>query len=183
MRRGLLFLLVVLIATFMSGFGVAMLFRPRAQLISTVVPPTDFDVALPEGSTTITVSDPRMENEPLARFVVERRGNSITGLPEMQKKIAPRANLSLEDAEFFRHELAAVTSTSQSVWQRANQIRNWLAPQVNIGWRCPDLRPECPARLIYRCARVNRYCAAISRKFMSHSVKAWAWWRGPLGSA
>jgi hypothetical protein len=127
-RRGLLFLiLVVLIATFMSGFGVAMLFRPRAQPIATVVPPTDFDVALPEGPTTITISDPRIQNEPLARFVVERRGNSITGLPEMQNKIAPRANLSLEDAEFFRHELAAVTSTSQSVWQRANQIRNWLA--------------------------------------------------------
>jgi hypothetical protein len=127
-RPGLvLFTLIGIIGTFMSGFGVALLVRPKSSLHSTVVPPTDFHVALPEGPTTITISDPRLENDQLARFVVERRGNSITGLPEIRKEISPRANLSLEDAEFFRHELAAVTSASDSVWQRANLIRNWLA--------------------------------------------------------
>jgi hypothetical protein len=128
LRPGLvLFTLIAIIGTFMSGFGVALLVRPKSSLQSTVVPPTDFHVALPEGPTTITISDPRLENDQLARFVVERRGNSITGLPEIRKEISPRANLSLEDAEFFRHELAAVTSPSDSVWQRANLIRNWLA--------------------------------------------------------
>jgi hypothetical protein len=122
-----LFTLIGIIGTFISGFGVALLVRPKSSLQSTVVPPTDFHVALPEGPTTITISDPRLENDQLARFVVERRGNSITGLPEIRKEISPRANLSLEDAEFFRHELAAVTSPSDSVWQRANLIRNWLA--------------------------------------------------------
>jgi hypothetical protein len=126
-RRGLLLsLLIGLIATFMSGFGVAILVRPKSQPQSTVVPPTDFHVALPEGSTTITITDPRLENDQLARFVVERRGHSITGLPETQKRIAPRASLSLEDTAFFRHELAAVTSPADSVWQRANRIRIWL---------------------------------------------------------
>jgi hypothetical protein len=118
--------LLGIIVTFLCGFGVALLVRPRSQAQSTVVPPTDFHVNLPEGMTTITISDPRLEKEELARFVVERRGNSISGLPETRKVIAPRANLSVEDAEFFRHELASVTSTSDSVWERANRIRNWL---------------------------------------------------------
>jgi hypothetical protein len=119
-------ILIGVIVTFMSGFGVAMLVRPKSQPQSTVVPPTDFHVALPEGSTTITITDPRLENDQLARFVIERRGNSITGLPETQKTIAPRTNLSLEDVAFFRQELATVTSPADSAWQRANQIRIWL---------------------------------------------------------
>src|SRR6266478_6744514 len=100
-RPGLVvFTLIGIIGTFMSGFGVALLVRPKSSPQSTAVPPTDFHVALPEGSTTITISDPRLENDQLARFVVERRGNSITGLPETQKRIAPRANLTLEDSAF-----------------------------------------------------------------------------------
>jgi hypothetical protein len=126
-RRGLVLLsLLGIFATFVSGFGLALLVRPRSQAQSIVVPPTDFRVTLPEGSTTITISDPRLENDQLARFVVERRGNSFAGLPETRNQIAPRAGLSLEDAEFFRHELTAVTSPSDSVWQRADRIRNWL---------------------------------------------------------
>jgi hypothetical protein len=127
-RRGLVLLsLLVILATFMSGFGFAMLVRPKSQPQPMGGSSTDFYVALPEGSTTITISDPRLENEQLARFAVERQGNSITGLPETRKQIAPRADLSLEDAEFFRHELSSVTSPSDSVWMRANRIRNWLA--------------------------------------------------------
>lgn len=119
--------LLGIIVTFMSGFGFAMLVRPKLQPQSTIIPPTDFHVTLPEGSTTITITDPRLENDQLARFVVERRGNSITGIPETRRQIAPRANLSLEDAAFFRRELTSVTNPSDSVWQRANRIRNWLA--------------------------------------------------------
>lgn len=118
---------VILIATFMAGFGVAMFFRPRPQTQAVTVPPTDFDVALPEGATTIIITDPRLNNQQLAQLVVERHGNSITGLPESQKQIAARPGLSLEDATFFRRELAGIVDPSDSPWQRAILIRNWLA--------------------------------------------------------
>ena len=135
--------IVILTATFMAGFGVAMFFRPKAQPQTTTVPPTDFDVPLPEGPTIITITDPRLANAQLARFVVERHGNTITGLPESKKQIAPRPGLSLEDATFFRHELAGVVYTADSLWQRANRIRNWLATR---GYRTamPGLSTRTP---------------------------------------
>ena len=127
--RGGVFVLatVIMIAIFMAGFGVAMFVRPRAQPQAATVPPTDFDVSLPEGPTIITITDPRLDNQQLARLVVERHGNSFTGLPESQKQIAARPDLSLEDATFFRHELAGIIYPSDSTWQRAIRIRNWLA--------------------------------------------------------
>jgi hypothetical protein len=135
--------IVALTATFMAGFGVAMFVRPKTQSQTTNVPPTDFDVPLPEGPTIIIITDPRMGNAQLARLVVERHGNAITGLPESQKRIAPRPSLSLEDAAFFRHELAGVVYPSDSLWQRANRIRNWLATR---GYRTamPGLSTRTP---------------------------------------
>ena len=127
LRGGVFFLAtVIIIATFMMGFGVAMFFRPRAQSQVATVPPTDFDIPLAEGATIITVTDPRSENRQLAQLIVERHGSSVSGLPESQKQIAPRPGLSLEDSVFFRHELAGIFSPSDSLWQRANRIRNWL---------------------------------------------------------
>jgi hypothetical protein len=127
----------------MAGFGAALFLRPRTQPQTTNVPPTDFDVPLPEGSTIVTITDPRLENAQLARFVVERHGKTITGLPESQKQIAPRSGLSLEDATFFRHELSGVVYASDSLWQRANRIRNWLATR---GYRTamPGLSTRTP---------------------------------------
>jgi hypothetical protein len=125
--RGVVFVLAaVVIATFVAGFGAAILFRPRAQATLATVPPTDFDVPLPEGVTTITVMDPRLEKSKLAELVVERHGDSVSGLPETSKQIAPRPGLSLEDAIFFRHEMAGIFDVSDSAWRRANFIRNWL---------------------------------------------------------
>lgn len=119
--------LVCIAPAFITGFGLAVLFRPRAQIQSVNIPPTDFSISLPEGRTTITVTDPRFEGGPLARFVVERNGNSITGLPEFQKQIPARIALSLSDANFFRRELSGTVLPSDSVLQRAIRIRNWLA--------------------------------------------------------
>jgi hypothetical protein len=135
--------IVALTISFIAGFGVAIFVRPKAQPQTTTVPPTDFDVRLPEGQTTITITDPRLENAQLARFVVERHGNTITGLPESQKQIAPRPGLSHEDETFFRHELASVLYPSDSLWQRANRIRNWLATR---GYRTamPGLSTRTP---------------------------------------
>jgi hypothetical protein len=127
--RGGVFVLatLIIIATFVAGFGVAMFFHPRVQSQTVTVPPTDFDLSLLEGATTVTITDPRLDNQQLARFVVERHGNSFTGLPESQKQIAARPRLSLEDATFFRREMAGIVYPSDSRWQRAIRIRNWLA--------------------------------------------------------
>jgi hypothetical protein len=136
-------LLAILGVTFMAGFAMAMLFRPRAQPQVTSVPPTDFDISLPEGPTTITITDPRLQKEEIARFVVTRQGASVTGLPEVQKQIAPRARLSPDDASFFRHELAGIINPADSVWQRANRIRNWLALR-NYKTAMPGLTTRAP---------------------------------------
>jgi hypothetical protein len=124
--RGLLFVLVVICLAFLAGFAAALIVRPKPQPQVVTVPPTDFSVALPEGSTTITITDPRLEPPEVARLLVVRHGNTVTGLPENRKLIAARAALSPEDLKFFRHELAGVFSPSDSLWKRAIQIRDWL---------------------------------------------------------
>ena len=132
-----------MLATFISGFGLAMLIRSKPPQPSTGVPPTDFVVALPEGSTTITITDPQLDNSLLMQFVVERHGDSIKGLPESHIDIAPRKGLSDDDVMFFRRELAGVVSPRDPVWQRANQIRNWLATRQYRG-ALPGLATRVP---------------------------------------
>jgi len=137
------FIVLCLIATFVAGFNAALLFRPKSQMQAVTVPPADYQVVLPEGQTTITVTDPRIVPELLARFVVERRGDSITGVPQTQKQIAPRRSLSPADAAFFRHEMGGVISSNDSIWQRANRIRNWLtASRYQAGM--PGLETRVP---------------------------------------
>jgi hypothetical protein len=121
------FVSLCIVVAFVAGFGVALVLRPKAQAKASNVPPTDFRVTLPEGETIITVSDPRAEPDRLASLVINRQGNTITGIPQIQKSIAPRAHLNPEDAAFFRRELAGAISASDSAWQRANRIREWLA--------------------------------------------------------
>lgn len=116
-----------LLIAFTAGFGVAFLLRPKPKVQFSNLPPTDFRVTLPEGETMITVADPRSESEQLACLVIERHGNTITGIPQVQKQIAARARLSAPDAAFFRRELNGVVSSSDTPWQRALRIRDWLA--------------------------------------------------------
>jgi hypothetical protein len=116
-----------LTVAFTAGFGVALLLRPKAKVQFSNVPPADFRIALPEGETVITITDPRSEPEQLARFVIKRDGSTITGIPQIQKQIAARARLSAQDAAFFRRELGGVVSPSDTLWQRALRIRDWLA--------------------------------------------------------
>jgi len=125
-RAFFLIFVVISLVAFIAGFAVALVVRTKPQPQTVTVPPTDFSVALPEGSTTVTITDPRLEPSELARFVVERHGNTITGPPESRKQIVARLGLSPEDLKFFRHELAGVFSPSDSAWQRAIRIRNWL---------------------------------------------------------
>ncbi len=112
---------------FACGFSAAfvLLSKPRAQPVSP--PSTDYYIVLPEGETTVTVTDPLAEPEQLAKFTVVRSGDSVEGVPSVERRVAPRAPLSAEDAAFFRRELRAVFSQSDSAWVRANKIREWLA--------------------------------------------------------
>jgi hypothetical protein len=112
---------------FVCGFGVAyaLLSKPRAQ---TVTPPsTDYYIELPEGETVVTVTDPLADPEQLAKFTVVRRGDVVSGVASTERRVAPRAALSADDAAFFRREMRAVLSQSDSAWARANKIREWLA--------------------------------------------------------
>jgi hypothetical protein len=125
-RRWLALWAAVAVA-FVCGFGVAfaLLSKPRAQ--SVTPPSTDYYIDLPEGETAVTVTDPLADPEQLAKFTVVRRGEVVTGVPSVERRVAPRAPLSAEDAAFFRRELRAVFSQSDPAWTRANKIREWLA--------------------------------------------------------
>ncbi|PYS79396.1 MAG: hypothetical protein DMF66_02970, partial [Acidobacteria bacterium] len=124
-RSGLIFCVAVA-AAFTCGFAAAVLVS-KAPAQQTNAPSTDYYMTLPEGETVITVTDPLREPSQLARFTVERRGDEVKGVPSVERRVAPRAPLSQEDAAFFRRELRGVFSPSDSAWQRANKIREWLA--------------------------------------------------------
>jgi hypothetical protein len=117
------------LASFIVGFGVSFVSRSK------VTPPNeakiqiaDFRVAIPEGETVVTISSRDPEgDERLGQLTIQRRGNTILGVPEIQRRIEPRARLTAEDAAYLRRELSDEISLSDSPWQRANKIREWLA--------------------------------------------------------
>ena len=121
-------LVLCVLASFVVGFGVSFVSRRN------VTPPNeakiqiaDFRVAIPEGETVITISSRDPEGEPLGQLNIQRRGNTVLGIPEIQRRIEPRQRLSVEDAAYLRRELSNEISISDSPWQRANKIRLWLA--------------------------------------------------------
>lgn len=116
-----------LVAAFAAGYKLSAYFQSKVTVSAAGVPPTDFAVPLPEGETRITITDPQQNNVQLASFVVRRAGNSFTGVPERERVIAPRTTLSFEDVAFFKHELTGINQGSDSGWERASRIRNWLA--------------------------------------------------------
>ena len=119
-------LLVVTIA-FGAGYRFASRTRLKPAVVSAAgVLPTDFAIPLPEGSTRITITDPQRDNAELVTLSVEREANSVKGIPELERDIAPRTHLSQDDSAFFRRELSSIAQISEGPWQRANRIRNWL---------------------------------------------------------
>src|SRR5262245_55739794 len=121
-------ILVALAIAFAAGYKLSAYFQLRTRASAAVgVPPTDFAIPLPEGETRITITDPQLDNAQLISFVVERTGNSVKGIPEQERMIEPRARLSLDDLSFFRRELAGLSLSNESAWQRATRIRNWLS--------------------------------------------------------
>jgi len=90
--------LFALILAFAAGYKVSEYRNGKNRIVVTAasgVPPTDFAIPLPEGSTKITISDPQQGNVELASFTVRRDANSITGLPHEERFIAPRLPLRL----------------------------------------------------------------------------------------
>src|SRR5215467_3472978 len=131
-RSGTRFFLVTLVClavtiAFSAGYRLASRTHLKPTVVSASgVPPTDFAIPLPEGSTRITITDPQLESADLASFTVERAADSYKGIPQLERSIAPRNHLSLDDIAFFRHELSGLAQNSDTAWQRANKIRDWL---------------------------------------------------------
>lgn len=113
-------------ASFAAGFLAARRLHPQAVAEPSIPPFTDIRVPLPEGRSVVTVLDPGVGAEPLARLVVERRGRAVTGVPSAERHIEPRSRLSPEDLAFFRRELAGVAAPADSPSVKANKIREWL---------------------------------------------------------
>src|SRR5262249_31724306 len=123
---GIVGLLAVTIA-FGAGYRLASRTSLKARVASASgVPPTDFAIPLPEGSTRITIFDPQLDNAELTTFTVERQANSFKSIPELERTIAPRNHPSLDDVAFFKHELSGVIKVTDSQWRRENKFRNWL---------------------------------------------------------
>jgi hypothetical protein len=150
-RRWLVLWSAVALA-FVCGFGAAfaLLSKPRAQPVTP--PSTDYYIDLPEGETTVTVTDPLADTEQLAKFTVVRRGDVVTGVASAERRVAPRASLSVDDAAFFRREMRGVFSTSDSAWARANKIREWLAG-VSKRQYVPGLSTRVPREAYERMRR------------------------------
>ena len=116
----------ILIA-FVVGFSVSFVSRKVTPPSEAKIQITDFRVEIPEGETTVTITDRGPDAEELGRLSIERRGDTITGVPEVKRQIAPREPLSADDVTFFRREIGNEVSLSASPWERANKIRAWVA--------------------------------------------------------
>ena len=96
-------LALCVLASFVVGFGVSFVSRRK------VTPPneskiqiSDFRVAIPEGETVVTILSRDPEGEDLGQLTIQRRGNTILGVPAIEKRIEPRAHLTAEDAAYLR---------------------------------------------------------------------------------
>jgi hypothetical protein len=114
---------------FLGGFCLATYLRANKPPPEPKIQVADFRVEIPEGDTTVVISSREGNGDELTRLQINRQGDQIAGVPETTRQIAPRQALSEEDAAFFRHEISGVISPSDSVWTKANKIRDWLDHQ------------------------------------------------------
>jgi Transglutaminase-like superfamily len=122
-----------ILVAFIAGFGVSLLSRQTIPSAEARIAVADFRIELPEGETVVTITDRGSRAEELGRLKIQRRGDTISGLPVVEKRIAPREPLSTDDVAFLRHEIGNEISTSDSPWRRANKLRAWLANRSRIG--------------------------------------------------
>lgn len=136
-------LAVVSLITFGVGFGVAFLSRPAVQVAEAKIQIADFRIEIPAGKTTVTVLSRESNAKELARLEIQRNGDTFIGVPEVERRIEPRARLSSDDVAFFRKEMTGVFSNSDSQWERANKIREWLT-HSNYRTSMPGLATRIP---------------------------------------
>ena len=136
-------LAICVLVSFVVGYGVSIVSHtpplppePRIQV-------ADFRIAIPEGQTTVTIINRDAESQQLGQLKLDRRGDAIAGVPVIERHIAPREHLTVEDAAFLRRELGAVISASDSPWQKANKIRAWMG-QLRYRLGMPGLSTRKP---------------------------------------
>src|SRR5437870_11495911 len=113
-------IILCVLVSFIIGFGVSFISRNTTPSADSRTQIADFRVTIPEGETVVTVTSRDVEGEQLGRLTIQRRGNTILGVPQIERRIAPRERLSPEDVAFFRREVGGEVSISGSEWERAN---------------------------------------------------------------
>ena len=114
------------LVAFVVGFGVSFVSRNPTPPTEAKIQIADFRVAIPEGETVVTITSRQAEGQPLAKLTIQRNGNTISGVPVVERRIEARERLTAEDAAYLRHEISTQVSASDPPWQRANKIRDWL---------------------------------------------------------
>src|ERR671925_470649 len=102
---------------FVVGFGVSFVSRNPTPPAEAKIQIADFRVAIPEGETVITITSRQAEGQPLGRLTIQRSGNTIVGIPEVERRIEARERLTAEDVAYLRTEISNEISPSDSVWQ------------------------------------------------------------------
>ena len=136
-------LAVCVLVSFIVGYGVSLVSRTAPLPPEPRIQVADFRIAIPEGETTVTITSRDGEGQQLGQLKLERRGDAIAGIPVVERRIAPREHLTLEDAAFLRRELGAAVSPSDSAWQKANKIRAWIG-QLRYRVGMPGLSTRKP---------------------------------------
>jgi len=134
---------ICILIAFGVGFGLSSVSRTETPPAEARIQIADFRVAVPEGETVITITDRRPDGDTLGRLSLQRHGNTITGVPEIKRVIAPRERLSADDVAFFRREINGEVSATTPEWQRANEIRSWLAQRC-YNFSSPGLETRVP---------------------------------------
>ena len=117
----------LILVAFLAGFAASFFSRRTATPAEPKIAIADFRVEIPEGETIITITSRDPDATELARLSINRRGDTISGVPGIERRIEPRERLSGDDVAFFRRELGPDTLTTDSLWQRANTLRLWLS--------------------------------------------------------
>lgn len=131
-----------ILASFAAGFGLSFVSHNETPVAEAKTSVADYRVEVPEGETIVTVTNRDTDADELGRLSIYRHGDTIVGLPRVEKRIEPREHLSADDVAFLRHEIGDDILATESVWQRANKLRVWLSRRNRIGF--PGLSTRKP---------------------------------------
>jgi hypothetical protein len=131
-----------LVVSFVAGFGLSFLSRKEIPPTEAKTSVADYRVEVPEGETIVTITNRDPDEEELGRLSIYRHGDTIVGLPRVEKRIEPRARLSSDDVAFLRHEIGDAILATEPIWQRANKLRDWLSRRNRLGF--PGLSTRNP---------------------------------------